>query len=400
MDYNALRKVMDMKKRIGVILVLFLAIFSLGIEKAYAKVDYITETSEVKNDDKGYYQEYTIKLKITEVDEKVNTISGQFNLINVVLKDEKDFVLGENWYIDSHNENSYTLGTTLTKLEKDKEYLVATIKYYKIETEKECRVEFIPDAIKPVDRTCTTYQGKLYGKNGEIVDETTYQKECGVNICRNFDDETYFGKDGTEVDKEKYDEECVEKEKHYCEKVEEDYYDKDGNKTTKEKYEKDCFKHSCQIIDGTYFNKDGIVVEKDEYDKDCNTKHYCEKVEDDYYGLFGNIVTSEEYEKECHKEVEKPSCEIVDDKYYDKDGNEITEKEYNLQCKKHSCEIVDDKYFDKDGNEVTKEEYVKMCPNAEKNPNTGSFMPLLPLGILGAGAIAIYFYTKKSDNLV
>ena len=80
-------------------------------------------------------------------------------------------------------------------------------------------------------------ENKYYGKTGEEVDELTYQKECGNNICQAYPDGTYSDPEGKTTTKEDYELKC---KSHSCEKVEGNYFDKDGNIVTEEQYNKDC----------------------------------------------------------------------------------------------------------------------------------------------------------------
>lgn len=59
-----------------------------------------------------------------------------------------------------------------------------------------------------------------------------------------------------------------------------------------------------------------------------------------------------------------------------------------------ACEVFDGIYYDDMGNEVTEEEFMDICKVVE-NPQTGSFVPITFLSILGLLAIGIIFYRKK-----
>ena len=99
-------------------------------------------------------------------------------------------------------------------------------------------------------------------------------------------------------------------EKHYCKIVNGKYYGKNGNVVDKTTYENECVtKRYCEIVNGTYYGKTGNVVDKETYENECTTKppevkYYCEIVDGKYYDKNGNVVSKEDYEKSC-KEPEK-----------------------------------------------------------------------------------------------
>ena len=78
-----------------------------------------------------------------------------------------------------------------------------------------------------------------YGKEGTIVDELTYQKECESLVCRELDGEKY-GKDGTIVDDKTYQLECGQR--YFCKKENGFYFDNEGNIVDQETYEALCEK--------------------------------------------------------------------------------------------------------------------------------------------------------------
>lgn len=74
--------------------------------------------------------------------------------------------------------------------------------------EKTCKEE-TPEIIK-----CAEKDGKLYGKDGKVVDEATYKKECGkaeTHSCEIVKG-TYYGIKGNEVDYNTYKSECEKPE--------------------------------------------------------------------------------------------------------------------------------------------------------------------------------------------
>ena len=74
-------------------------------------------------------------------------------------------------------------------------------------------------------------------------------------------------------------------EKHYCKIVNGKYYGKNGNVVDKTTYENECVtKRYCEIVNGTYYGKTGNVVDKETYENECTTKppevkYYCDKWE-------------------------------------------------------------------------------------------------------------------------
>ena len=453
-----------MKKRFIYFMILTLCLL-INMERANAKllfgenIGFKCYDVQIEEDTQKAYMICDMGFEITESPIKFNSFDASFKLINVTLADS-DITLEKSWSIKK-NGDSYHLSTSENTFGVGY-HKIGSIKFYKIKTAEECKVEYTYSGFSYINHICTFYDNQYYDRNGNVTDELTYQKQCGVNICVQLSDGSYWGNKGVELkNKEEFDAECGEEEtKHYCEVVDNEYYDITGEKTTKEKYELYCKNHYCTSIsdpsnpcdkantDGTlngnqywcnenkiieyYFNKTGENVKKSEYEEDC-LQHVCSIVNGHYYDKDGKKVeTEEEYNASCkpivveekhycevidgkyydkdgkevseteyNKQCKKPSCEVIDGKYYDKDGKEISEMEYNKQCKKHTCEIIDDTYFDKDGNVVSKDEYAKSCPlNTEENPSTGSFLPLIPLTILIISGIGIYYWSRKNNKLV
>lgn len=159
--------------------------------------------------------------------------------------------------------------------------------------------------IVPVIRKCVYYNGNYYGKDGKIVDKTTFSIQCEKHSCEKVGD-TYFGRDGKEVDELTFKKEC---EKHVCEIIDNTYFGKDGVEVDSVTYDKECNKHVCEVVGDTYFGKNGIEVDVTTYEKECN-KHSCEVIDDTYFGLNGDIVTPEAYKDQCEA---KPTPVIVPD---------------------------------------------------------------------------------------
>ena len=142
--------------------------------------------------------------------------------------------------------------------------------------------------VTPVVRKCVYYNGKYYGKDGKVVDKTTYSIQCEKHTCEKVGDK-YFGKDGKEVDKITFTKEC---EKHVCELIDGTYFGKDGSIVDSVTYDKECNRHVCEVIDNTYFGKDGSIVDVNTYKDQCEAKPAQVYVPDtaDFDGLIYLIV--------------------------------------------------------------------------------------------------------------
>ena len=277
-------------------------------------------------------------------------------------------------------------------------------------------------ATVPAKRLCQYYDGKYFGKNGDIVSQATYQEEC-LKICKVVDGK-YYGKNGTEVTKEQYTVDCL---KPMCKIVDGKYYGKNGTEVTKEQYTVDCLKPTCKIVDGIYYGSNGAVVTKDQYILEClkpmckvvNGKYYgkngtevdkitytkeclkpvCKVVDGVYYGKNGNEVDSATYRSECEK-----ICQISDGKYYGSNGTVVTEETYKYECTKPVCGIRDGRYYGKDATEVSREEYKEQCEPAVITdvPSTGTKSSAIPMvlgSLLVIGGIGSITYSKKKNNI-
>ncbi len=103
----------------------------------------------------------------------------------------------------------------------------------------------LPEFKWPDDYSCEIVDGVYYDKEGNVVDEETYNRECNP----------------------------VE-EKHVCEIVDGKYYGKDGVEVSEDVYNEECGEVTppiCEIIDGKYYGKDGVEIDKETYDKECGT---------------------------------------------------------------------------------------------------------------------------------
>ena len=220
------------------------------------------------------------------------------------------------------------IGTTMNSGEKFKVRIPAS----EINSNSNITVKFSASATvekakiyKPTDASYQRVVG-LYNDVTPLTNNVTLTLN-NKRTCE-FADNNYQGKDGNIVDKKTYNKECG----HVCEFTGKNYYGKDGNVVDKKTYNKEC-NHSCEYVDGKYHGKDGSVVDKTEFDKQCN--HVCEFTNNKYYGKNGNVVDKKTYIKEC-----KRSCEVIDGKYYGKDGSVVDKDTYSIQCEKHVCDKV------------------------------------------------------------
>lgn len=372
-------------------------------------------TSMSISKDNKYYQSGKFTIKTTSKTKYTVSASGSSYVVNTKGNKQTTFNSGDSFYIRV-SDSKVTKKTTYTvtvKTSGSNEYVrvystgkSSYQKLVKIDKESKTVKKQISVSVTPVKRVCTYVNGKYYGKNGTVVDKTTYTKQCLPTcvekdgkyydnngkvvdkityykvckkpVCQKIDD-TFFGKNGTVVDEAKFKEECMPK----CEEKDGKYYDDKGNETDKTTFLKVCKKPICSKIDDTFFGKDGSVVTEEEYKDQClpkcreeNGNYYdengnetdkmtyvkvclkptCEKVDDTFFGKDGNIVTEEEFNNQC-----VPKCYEKDGKYYDDKGNETDKTTYIKVCKKPICENADGTYFGKDGNVVTEAEYKNQC---------------------------------------
>ncbi len=183
----------------------------------------------------------------------------------------------------------------------------------------------------PVARTCEKVGDTYYGRDGKVVDETTYSIQCLKHTCEKVGD-VYFGINGNQVN---FDQFTIECEKHVCEKVGDKYFGPKGTEVSYEEYTLDCEKHTCEKVGDTYFDKEGNKVNYEQYSASCE-KHTCEFVNNEYFGKDGVVVTEEQYEKECIH-----ICEIYDNHYYGKWGDVVSPADYKAQCEAQVVPVPD-----------------------------------------------------------
>ncbi len=104
---------------------------------------------------------------------------------------------------------------------------------------------------------CKYINGKYYGKNGNLVDSTTYQKECIVEpvyYCQ-YVNGKYYGKNGNVVDSATYQKECIVEPVYYCQYVNGKYYGKNGNVVSATIYQKECVAEPVKTLYYEYRTK-------------------------------------------------------------------------------------------------------------------------------------------------
>lgn len=202
------------------------------------------EETEVSNKEVGYYYSKLVTVK-TENGTKDPTIE----LVNAPVKAEikkettseknvqKVYVkVPENSITEMTNiQLKVSLSGTINTVERyttgnpDLQDLVILAKAEKNVTKT------VDLTITPKKRTCEVLNGKYYDKNGYIVDQAEYEKQCI----------------------------------HKCEHIDNTFYDKDGAITTEEIYSIQCITHTCEKIGNHFFGKNGTEVVETEYKAQC-----------------------------------------------------------------------------------------------------------------------------------
>ncbi len=202
-----------------------------------------------------------------------------------------------------------------------------------------------------VTHTCEVLSdGTKYGSSSTIVNDLDYQKQCMVNKCKKLSDGTIYGKDGSIVDELTYQKECVT---HTCEVLSDGTkYGSSSTIVNDLDYQKQCMVNKCKkLSDGTIYGKDGSIVDELTYQKECVT-HTCEVLSDGTkYGSSSTIVNDLEYQKQC--KINK-CVQLSDGTYYGVNATVVTEAVYHAECdEKIYCELKNNKYYGKTGIEVS-----------------------------------------------
>ena len=146
--------------------------------------------------------------------------------------------------------------------------------------------------VKDVDLVCGKNRLINWGKADALVGTSTKVKAFAVQ-------------DSADV----YVEKKCETEVHKCKIINGVYYGKDGNVVDEATYKKECEPeevHKCEKINGVYYGKNGNVVDAETFKKECEPEdevHKCEIVKGVYYGINGNVVDYKTYKAECEYPV-------------------------------------------------------------------------------------------------
>ncbi len=104
----------------------------------------------------------------------------------------------------------------------------------------------------------------LYDDETVLKDSVKLSVKPKSNPVCEIKDNKYYGKKGNEVDKSTYEKEC----KKSCQVENDKYYGKDGSVVDKKTYENECL-NTCVIIDDKYYGKDGNVVDEATFNSEC-----------------------------------------------------------------------------------------------------------------------------------
>ena len=353
-----------------------------------------TSSTKMSEVEKGkYFKSKAITVKLSNVSSAKVSVTSPATIVNSSNKKVTTVKNGNKIYVrvpasKVTKSKSYTIKASASKTVKAVErYSPKNSKYQDLAiVVKDKKSDSAKKTVtaKPVVRKCEYANGKYYGKNGKVVDKTTYSIQCKKHACEKVGN-TYFGKNGNKVSYTTYDIECNE---HKCQKVGNVYFGKDGDQVDYETFYLECNKHVCEKVGDVYFGKNGNQVDQATFDLECN-EHICEKIGDKYFGKDGVEVDEATYRADCIH-----TCQKIGDKYYGLNGDEVSESEYMSQCT-HTCEISDGKYYGKNGNEVTEEQYKNECEGQVVSvPDTGTagniFLTILGLAAVGtAGGLVI-----------
>ena len=373
--------------------VLFIILFLVGIMSASATtIDYhegLKCDPYIVEADGRVSMQCKVGFQVKDGSAYYNSLRGSLTLNNVEFA---GITASGDWHVESKDNKNFYLTTSKTKLDEGY-HVVATIKFYKIDREKECSViyEF---SFSNETRKCMNYHGTYYGKDGKITDKKTYELECLKHACEIVDGH-YFNKEGKEVSHLDYQKSC---EINICKILSDGtHYGKDGTVVTASEYRMQCEKPApCEVRDGKYYDKEGKEVSHLDYQKACE-KNICKILSDGTrYGKDGTVVSEEEYKKQCEK---APVCEVRDGKYYGKDGEEVDERTYRTTCEVHKCQIIGDIYFDDKGRIVSEDEFDAACNAPIDNPQTGATMSYAFVATLLLGVFGGLKYLKRQNKI-
>ena len=130
---------------------------------------------------------------------------------------------------------------------------------------------------------------------------------------------------------------------YYCQYVNGTYYGKYGNVVDKTTYERQCVAppsddYICKYVNNQYYGINGTVVDKATYESECSItpgNYYCRYVNGKYYGVGGNVVDEETFKKECPNSPEDPDryyCIYINNQYYGINGTVVDKATYESEC--------------------------------------------------------------------
>lgn len=256
-----------MKKGIFLLVLSFCMLVGITNVKAIS-LQVIPECS-FNNDRASETATETCQIKI-KVDGEVNNKSViiPIQLTNLILTGHQD---AEGWKVEEQGNGRLALTPTNSTISAG-EHLVTTLSLSKVDYEAICNLTYanpyfasIPST-PTVKHSCEQADGSYYDKNGNIVDEADYRRDC--LSCQKQPDGTFTGKDGQVVSEDVYISECTTP-KSCSRSSNGTYTGKNGNPVTEEQYRIECEKHSCDHIGDKYYDKNGKEITAEQYTTLC-----------------------------------------------------------------------------------------------------------------------------------
>lgn len=271
---------------------LFTILIGLSIlipRNVFASMKTTTPCDEVKRDE----QMKQIKTCYIDIEISGDTtfygVNGELKFYNTSMKGNIEAVDQRIKITDDNLAN--LIFTTNTKITNET-IRIAKFTVYLAPDGTECKVSWMPKEYE-INYSCIIKNNYFYDKNGNVVSEEEYNKQCKPHYCEIIDG-TYFDKSGNATTETEYNKQCkpVEPKYYTCEIISGVYYDKTGNIVTNEEYDKQCNAHYCKVLDGTYFGKNGDIISKLDYDVQCpsNNPHTQEGLT--LWYVLGGILTA------------------------------------------------------------------------------------------------------------
>lgn len=203
--------------------------------------------------DKKYYESEYMSANVTGVSTYDVTATGAKN-INIYNENgaiQTKFNSGEKFKIkalasDINSQTTINVKAVATKgietvaIYNPSDSMFQKVVSTKITTKNVTAEKAMTLSVTPSKPVCKFENDKYYGKNGNVVDKETFDKECGEpkKVCV-VDNDKYYGKNGNVVDKKTFDKECGEPKK-VCVVDNDKYYGKDGKEVDEDTYNKEC----------------------------------------------------------------------------------------------------------------------------------------------------------------